>query len=229
MGVNNILIVEDEVLIANYLKRCLQKYGYNCAGIAISFDQALHLLGKEKIDAVLLDINIYGSKSGIDLGNLIKQQFNIPFLYLTSYTDTETIHLLKETAPKAFLVKPINEVALATTLDLLFIEPQLAPETNICKFKIGITTYRVNLKELHYIMSDANYVDLHLTTEKKLIRSTLKDILKKFPENSLIKINRRVAVNPEHVAVYNGKTIKTSLGKIFKVSNLLRENLSKNF
>ncbi len=229
---NHILIVEDEVLIANLLKRMVIRHGYNCAGIAISYNQALVILETQKVDAVLIDVNIYGEKSGIELGALLQKVYKIPFVYLTSDTDAHTLSKIKETTPAAYLVKPTNDAALNTTLDLLF-EKASPLKKEIFSFEIGATFYRIQLDELLYVKSNANYVELQLLREKKLIRSSLKLILEIFPDNSLLRINRTVAINPRYISAIKGSTLTTSFGEIFKVTDLhiahVRDTFQKKF
>ncbi|WCO00740.1 response regulator [Psychroserpens ponticola] len=220
----NILIVEDEVLIAKQIENIISKHGYNCLGIAISYEQALKYLHTTLADAVLLDINIFGQKSGIDLAKVIKAEFGIPIIYLTSYSDSNTIEELIKTQPEGYLVKPINTIVLTTNLDLIFAN-QNTNTSNIISFNVGKTNYRLDVSELMYIKSESNYLELHLNEDQKLIRFSLKEFLKLLPPNLLYKINRRVAINPDFISQFNSSTITMTNGDTFKISNLLKEDL----
>jgi len=78
----SILIVEDEVLIAQDLKEILEETGYTEIFKARNYHQAIDALNAHQIDIVLLDINLNDTKSGIDLGNHIHQQLHIPLFIL---------------------------------------------------------------------------------------------------------------------------------------------------
>ena len=74
MNNKSILIVEDEVLVAKQIERQLIKHGYDSAGIAIDYTGAIEKLKDQKVDLVLLDININGSKSGIDVAKYLNEK-----------------------------------------------------------------------------------------------------------------------------------------------------------
>ncbi len=113
-----ILIVEDEAIIAAEIESCLRKLGYRIAGKARNGDKALDLLAARNTDLALLDINIRGSRNGIDLARLIRQQYRFPFVFLTAYSDRETLEQLKDTMPYGYIVKPFNRGELLTTIEL---------------------------------------------------------------------------------------------------------------
>lgn len=114
----SILIVEDEVLIAQDLKEILEETGYTEVYKARNYHQAIDALNAHQIDIVLLDINLNDTKSGIYLGNHIHQQLHIPFIYITSYSDAETITNVKQTKPSAFLLKPYSKELLLASIEI---------------------------------------------------------------------------------------------------------------
>lgn len=116
----NILIVEDEILIANRIKKTLEDNGYNCIGISVDYADAIELLENTAVDFVLLDVNLNGHKSGIDIANYINLKLPAPFIFLTSYNDTITLNKLKLVNPVGYINKPINESTLLTKIDIYF-------------------------------------------------------------------------------------------------------------
>lgn len=115
---NQIIIVEDEPVIAAQIELYLEQGGYQVAGIAYDYETALELLEQTQPDAVLLDIQLGRTHSGIKLGSLLHTQYRIPFLYITSYSDTRTLEMAKETFPSGYLVKPFNEAGLIAGLTM---------------------------------------------------------------------------------------------------------------
>lgn len=113
---NQIVIVEDEPVIAAQIELYLENGGYQVAGIAYDADAAVELFEHAQPDAVLLDIQLGRMQSGIQLGNLLHHQYRIPFLYITSYSDTATLEKAKHTFPAGYLVKPFNESGLIAAL-----------------------------------------------------------------------------------------------------------------
>ena len=85
------------------MKFFLEFNGYNFVGIAVDYTGAIELLESNSVDLILLDIKINGSKSGIDLAKYINQNLGLPFLFLTSYNDAETLQELKHLHPIGYI------------------------------------------------------------------------------------------------------------------------------
>ena len=113
-----VLIVEDEPIVANDIAATLQGIDYTVCGIAYSPAKAKHLLGTQRPDIVLLDINLGTETDGIQLGQLIRETWQIPFIYLTSYADKATVNRAKSTLPMGYLVKPYDEKDLFASLEI---------------------------------------------------------------------------------------------------------------
>lgn len=113
-----VLIVEDEPLIAKNIGMYLNNNNYEVAGIAYDPEEAFYQLNKERPDFAILDINLESDKTGIDVAEYINKNNFIPFIYLTSYSDKETIDKAKLTNPAGFIVKPFNEKTLYATIEI---------------------------------------------------------------------------------------------------------------
>ena len=112
-----ILIVEDEFVVANDLAIMLEASGYETLGIAVSAKAALDTIATTIPDLVLLDIQLQGAESGIDLARKLKP-LNIAFVYLSANSDQATLQRAKATEPYGFLVKPVRSKDLMVTLDI---------------------------------------------------------------------------------------------------------------
>lgn len=115
-----ILVVEDEVIIADDLCNTLTKLGYETLEPALTYREAITRFDDEPVDMVILDINLGGKKTGIDVANYIRNSSNTPFIYLTSFSDSRTLELAKVTMPYAYLVKPFEPADVLTTLEIAF-------------------------------------------------------------------------------------------------------------
>jgi DNA-binding NarL/FixJ family response regulator len=113
-----VLIVEDEPLIAKNIGMYLNNNDYEVAAIAYDPEEAFYQLKKQQPDFAILDINLESDLSGIDIAGYINQNNFIPFIYLTSYSDKETIDKAKLTNPAGFIVKPFNEKTLYATIEI---------------------------------------------------------------------------------------------------------------
>ncbi len=129
-----ILIVEDELLIALDIKNILTKEGYEVVFNVINYEQAIENINNYNPDLVLIDIKLKGEKDGIAVGQYLDKKFNhIPYIFITSYTDEDTLNTLKKnTAPSGFIVKPFLPITLKTSIEIIL--------NNIDKTKINTLT-----------------------------------------------------------------------------------------
>jgi len=130
---NKILIVEDEYIIAIDLKKILVKLGYEVTSFVGKGEEALIKAEQEKPDLILMDIMLHGKLNGIQTAELIKQKFEIPVVYLTALIDEETLQKAKITEPGGYLLKPFEEKALHSAIELalykFIVEKQLKEKT----------------------------------------------------------------------------------------------------
>lgn len=113
-----VLIVEDEPLIAEHIATYLNNSDFMVSGIAYDDEEARQLLRTSSPDAVILDINLDGETDGIQLAEYINKNYQLPFLFLTSYADRETLERAKKVEPWGYIVKPFNEKTLQATLEI---------------------------------------------------------------------------------------------------------------
>ena len=114
----NILIVEDELLIANTLSHKLEKLGYKIVGIACSGADAIQRAGEMKPDLILMDIVIKGDIDGIETATIINQELDIPIIYTTAYADDETLERAENTGSYGYLLKPFKEREIHATIKI---------------------------------------------------------------------------------------------------------------
>ncbi len=113
-----ILIVEDERIIGEDLKRTLINLGYEVIKIAQTGEEALENLIENFPDVVLMDINLAGELSGIDTAARIKQDFDLPVIYVTAYADKNTLQKAKITEPYGYILKPFEERELNAAIEM---------------------------------------------------------------------------------------------------------------
>jgi DNA-binding NarL/FixJ family response regulator len=118
MSKHKILIVEDEPAIAENISLYLDNNDFEVSAIAYDSDDAFIQLKNNTPDAAILDINLESDKDGIDIAGFINQQLQIPFLFLTSYSDKGTLDRAKAVKPSGYIVKPFNERTLLASLEI---------------------------------------------------------------------------------------------------------------
>jgi len=118
MSNTRILVVEDESIVAKDIQNTLVKLGYEVPATASSAASAYEKLEMIKPDLVFLDIKLKGEEDGIHIAEHIKEKYNIPVIFLTSYVDQATLDRAKVTEPYGYIVKPFNESDLKTTVEM---------------------------------------------------------------------------------------------------------------
>jgi signal transduction histidine kinase len=113
-----ILVVEDERIIACDIKDYLERSGYIVPAIAAYGKQAIEKAEALQPDLVLMDIMLKGDMNGIEAAEQIFTRFQIPIVYLTAYSDENTLNKAKITQPFGYVLKPFEETQLITTIEI---------------------------------------------------------------------------------------------------------------
>lgn len=112
------LIVEDEILIAEELRDRLLHLGFSVIGAVDSADEGVAIATRERPDLVLMDIRLKGKKDGIKAAQEIRQQIDIPIIYLTAYSDQRTVERAKRTDHDGYILKPFHRQDLQSTIEI---------------------------------------------------------------------------------------------------------------
>ncbi len=113
-----ILVVEDEVIVARDIADMLKSQGYDVPAIALSGEQAIQKTEQIQPDLVLMDIVLKGDVDGIEAAEQIRHRFDIPVIYLTAYTDAQTVKRAKITEPFGYITKPFDKRELYTNIEM---------------------------------------------------------------------------------------------------------------
>ncbi|MEO1435533.1 MAG: response regulator transcription factor [Bacteroidota bacterium] len=113
-----ILVVEDEPLIARDIAEFLEEEGYSVLAICYTVQSALDQLSIEAPDFCILDVNLGKGPDGISFAEYLQEKHQIPFLFLTSYTDRHTLERAKKTMPLGYISKPIQFPSLRSSIEI---------------------------------------------------------------------------------------------------------------
>ena len=148
MARNTIIIVEDDEITALNLKMSLKKHGYEVLSICNNAAQARSNIDVQKPNLVIIDISLQEGNDGIELAKLVRKKYNLPFIFLTSYSDDDIISQAKLTEPYGYIVKPFDPSSLHATIQMALFKFQVENER-----KEDINTLKVdklNLEKLLY-------------------------------------------------------------------------------
>ncbi|WP_435625500.1 LytR/AlgR family response regulator transcription factor [Flagellimonas sp.] len=222
-----ILIVEDNVIIADDMQSMLEEIGYEIVDNVIVYEQAVDVLKNNEVDLVLIDIILASDKTGIDLGKHIREQYNIPFIFVTSNSDRATVENAKTVKPDGYLVKPFEQQDLYTSIEIALSNFNYSRKENtkeiagnegdaftsnsVLKDSIFVKKqhlyYRIQFTDIQFIKADNVYLEVNTAEKKFLVRSPLKDYLEKLPKNKFYRAHKSYIVNVDHIDAINSKDI----------------------
>jgi diguanylate cyclase (GGDEF)-like protein/PAS domain S-box-containing protein len=114
----NLMLVEDERIVAFDLKRQLHAFGYAVGSVVASGEQAVEQVMEAKPDLVLMDIHLEGQMDGIEAASVIRSQHQIPVVFLTAYAEEDTLRRALDSRPFGYLVKPCEGRELHATIQM---------------------------------------------------------------------------------------------------------------
>jgi len=203
---NRILIVEDEVLIADYIKQILEDNGFSSVKIALDRDEALMYFRSFCPDLVLMDININGRDTGIELAMQRNNEANL--IFITAQNDMATMKKALDTNPNSYLTKPIRETELMAAMQLVFNSRQ----NRMIHIKDGHAVVKISQDDILFIKAENIYLDIHTAKKIYTIRHTLEKFLLELDAALFCKthrsyiVNRKAITRMESKAVYIGAT-----------------------
>jgi len=113
-----ILIVEDDAVVARDIQNRLKALGFLAPAMVPSGEEAIERVKEHKPDLVLMDIMLRGKMDGIEAADQIRSQFNIPVVYVTAYADEDVLERAKVTEPFGYIIKPFEDRDLNTTIEI---------------------------------------------------------------------------------------------------------------
>lgn len=225
-----ILVVEDEIIIADHICDSLEELGYEPLEPAISYTEAIETIEAEKPDIAILDVQLAGKKTGIDLAKRIIEKYDFPFIFLTSNADAATINLAKEVMPPAYLIKPFTKDDLFSSIEITLHNfskkiGEVKDSNLVFKDSLFIKDKgfynKVLFEDILYIESSHVYIEIFLKDQQKLlVRTSLTEILSNLNLN-FIRVHRGFIVNIKHLNQINKSIIvignkKVPIGKKYK-------------
>lgn len=197
-----ILIVEDQVLIANYIKNLLNDNDLTDVELAFTVQEATDKINFKNPDIILLDINLHGKDTGI----LWAKEFvkNSQIIFITGQTEKETMLKAFEVNPVTYLTKPVKESDLIAAIELAKIKNKV----NYVIVKNGFDELKINFEDILFLKSDKNYVDIQLVNKTITVRNTLDNFYKELDSDIFCRVHRSYVVNKSKVTQKKSSSIK---------------------
>lgn len=217
MNKPNVLLLEDEFLVAEDLKQKITQLRFTVLEHTDSGEKAVELAQKLKPDVAILDIKVNGSMNGLEAGKHI-QKLGIPVVFLTTLESDEVFDLAKESAPSDYLNKPVDLLRLKRSIELAVIPSKAQQQTEFklrgyvfLKNKNG--NQRVALDDVYCLKSEGSYCRVYLQGGKNIVltqsmRNVFDELQKVEGSDCLLRIHRSCVVNANHVSTIHGNRLK---------------------
>jgi two-component system, response regulator PdtaR len=173
-----ILIVEDELIVAESLSLDLQRKGYAIAGIVSTGAEAINLAFLTQPDVILMDIMLKGALDGIETSKVIQKQMSIPIIFITAFSDRATLERAKQTKePLHYLVKPIRLKDLTQRIETILesigspkakclsVAPAIEPPSGFPSYPTTLPTHR-KYKDVDLSFFDISNPDTAQSTQQ---------------------------------------------------------------
>ncbi|MCW9097448.1 MAG: PAS domain S-box protein, partial [Ignavibacteriaceae bacterium] len=148
----NILLVEDEQIVAKYIEKQLTGAGYRVLASITKGDEAIEKVKSLQPDVVLMDIKLVGDMDGIEAADFIRKNYQIPVIFLSSLTDDESFQRAKMAEPFGYLVKPIDIKEFNRVVEMALYKNRIYKEVLDAKqrFQIAIEAAKTRVWELWF-------------------------------------------------------------------------------
>ncbi|MBL4578244.1 MAG: response regulator [Flavobacteriales bacterium] len=214
----NILIVEDESIVAKDIQHTLEKLGYAVMATLPEGEKAVEFVKNELPDLIFMDIMLKGEMTGIDTAIQIHRNFSVPIIYLTAYADKDTLSKAKISQPHGYIIKPFKEVDIRTAVEIALYkhkkEDKIKKERDLYYsiiksdkdsdgnifVKSKYQLVKVKTQEIYFIEALKDYVRINTIDNRYIIHSTMKSIKGKLPSSDFARVHRSFIVRLDKIA-----------------------------
>jgi two-component system, response regulator PdtaR len=244
-----ILIIEDEFILASELAETLDSEGYEVVLTADNGQEALDFYQENDVDLVLCDININGDWDGIETVTKLIAVKQVPIIYLTAFTDKETLERAKQTFPAAYIPKPYHITNLRMAIELAInnfavkVQPlkilrdekpenaqkEMFLQVNDDIFiKQNYQFVKFSLNEILYLEADNIYTNINTSNKKYVIRQSIGNVHERLPMKNLIRVHRSFVVNINKIDSFNEYEVIVQ-GHTIPISRTYKDEFMKHF
>jgi DNA-binding LytR/AlgR family response regulator len=233
-----VLIVEDDLMISESLKDILQVLNHEVVGVADNADTAIEICNENPPELALLDIQISGDIDGVKLAEIIRDQFDIPFIFTTAYADNETVLRARDKGPFGYLVKPYGVKEVNATIQIAkasFDRLKTAEKAavNMSKIvdnslflKVDSKLIKVKIDDILFVEAKGNYVLIKTNSKAFIVHSTFKHAEERLLAHNFLKVHRSYLVNLSKIIDIEDANLIIE-NRVIPISKARREPLIK--
>ena len=232
----SILLVEDDPQSALRVESLIYKLGYHLTATCDNAPDALDMIQSKSPDILILDIDLKGEMSGLDLAEALTPR-TTPVIFVTGHTEEDIYDRARSTRPAAYLTKPFNSFTLQTAIEnsLIALTQDRSSEQeewsedlfikNSFFVKRNNFLQKVNLDDIVFIHSDGNYCEI-FSNKKFAVKLSLTKILQKLPPRQFIRVHQRYIVQASMIEMIDTQSNELHIaGKDIPIGPKYREEL----
>ncbi|NDP28308.1 MAG: response regulator transcription factor [Flavobacterium sp.] len=240
-----ILLIEDNFNLSENIEEVLTIHGFEITAILNQAETALDEIREKEPNLILVDIKLKGAKNGIELAEEIRKIVDTPIVFLTSSAGKEIINKVGHINPDGFITKPFSMEGLITSIELAFSNHKTKNENKSHERIIQRSTpselfirengwlRRIVIAEIDWIKAEGTYTQINLNRRQYTLRNTVKELMKKLPEEFFLRVHKSYIVNIRNVEALNSNIIKINeeeipVGKIYYQELLKKINKVTN-
>jgi DNA-binding LytR/AlgR family response regulator len=221
----NLLIVEDEMLVAHHIEQRLQMAGFHIVGIVDNGNDCFEQMEQNEVDLIILDINLQGKEDGIQIGKKIIEKYKKPIIYVTAQMDKATLNKALATHPAAYITKPFKDQDLLIAVELALenykkqLESAPASSAESSSTESASNEYyvltdsvfiknrsrfeRVPFSKITWLEASGNYTYLVTTEHRIILSANISTVCERLNYPALQRVHRSYVVNLQHVTGFD--------------------------
>jgi len=192
-------IVEDEIIIAMDIEEMLETMEHRVESISTNYQQFIEKLPTDNSDLFLVDINLKGEGSGIDVAQELSKK-NIPHIYISSHTDENILKNAKTTNAYGYVIKPFVFQDLYVAIEMAKGRLRKENANQTALINDGHGKWKVQLNDILYAEADGNYTHIHTLEKKFTLRNNLKGIHGSILKDAMFqRVHKSYVVNTNRI------------------------------
>lgn len=214
-----ILIVEDEMIVAQDMREFLSEQGFAIVGIATSAEKCFQLLEQSPTDVVLMDIRIKGNMTGIEAAIAIKENHAIPVIFITANNQDATLSEALKAHPAAIISKPFHLCDIKSAIQIALNKKEYRTPTNDDSslpffVKQGNVYKKIAHEDVIYIKAEGSYSKIVTDKGSYTLSCNLVHVQNRFLQTSLKRVHRSYIINAQKVSSFDDRFLWLEFIKI---------------
>ncbi|HLT74768.1 MAG TPA: response regulator [Ohtaekwangia sp.] len=211
----SVMIVEDQLLVAEDIRLKLEKHGMHVTGLYVSGEEAIERLHDDNPDLVLMDINLAGKMDGVEAAELMQRSGRIPVVYLSELSDQDTFRRARKTMPESYLTKPFRETDLVHAIEIAFNNTRTrgnaVPEkrNDFVFLRTDNQVFvKVRIDDILFLRAERAYCDVVCADKTYTLSNSMNQVAEQIGSSFLIRIHRSYMANVNHITGFDGNVVR---------------------